>query len=78
MTVVIDSGFIGDFKLGDNICFNLGILKTLYALREAGTRQEKLHLQKPIILLNVSIIEAVLCDFHGRIQSFTKEGVSNL
>jgi hypothetical protein len=33
---------------------------------------------KPIILLLVSIIEAVLHDLHRRIKTFTIEGVQNL
>jgi hypothetical protein len=38
----------------------------------------KRRLCKPIIILLVSIIEAVLHDFHGRIRKFTYEGVVNL
>ncbi|MDX3969273.1 MAG: hypothetical protein QHD01_22135 [Bradyrhizobium sp.] len=76
--VTINSNFIGNFKLGDNICFNLAVLKTLYDCRAAGNAQQRLHLQKPIIVLNTSIIEAVLCDFHDRVRTFTREGVANL
>lgn len=76
--VTINSNFIGNFKLGDNICFNLKILKTLYNCRLAGNAEQKTHLRKPIILLNVSIIEAVLYDFHARVKTFTREGVANL
>lgn len=74
--VTYESKFIGDFKLGDNIVFNLSILKTLYAYRANGTPAQKRYLQKPITLLNISIIEALLYDFHLRIKSFTREGVS--
>lgn len=76
--VTINSSFIGNFKLGDNICFNLKVLKTLYEYRAAGNTEQKSHLRKPIILLNVSIIEAVLYDFHARVKTFTREGVANL
>jgi hypothetical protein len=76
--VTINSNFIGNFKLGDNICFNLKILKTLYDYRKAVNAQKKSHLRKPIILLNVSVIEAVLHDFHGRVRTHTLEGVANL
>lgn len=76
--VTINSSFIGNFKLGDNICFNLAILRTLYNYRAAGNAQQRLHLQKLIIVLNTSIIEAVLCDFHDRVKTFTREGVANL
>ena len=76
--VTINSNFIGNFKLGDNICFNLAIRKTLYDLRFAGNPLQRRHLQKPIIVMNVSIIEAVLYDFHLRVKTFTSEGVANL
>src|SRR5689334_17407863 len=76
--VTIKSNFMGNFKLGDNICFNLAILKTLYDLRAAGTAVQKRHLQKPITVMNVSIIEAVLYDLHLRVKTFTSEGVANL
>jgi hypothetical protein len=73
--VTYESKFIGDFKLGDNIVFNLSILRTLYAHRAAGTPEQRRHLQKPITLLNISIIEALLYDFHSRIKNHTREGV---
>ncbi|MBM7048373.1 hypothetical protein [Rhizobium lusitanum] len=73
--VIYESKFIGDFKLGDNIVFNLRVLKTLYAFRAQGNPAQKRYLQKPITLLNISIIEATLYDFHLRIKSFTREGV---
>lgn len=76
--VTINSSFIGNFKLGDNICFNLDLLKTLYDYRVAGNAKQKSHLRKPIVLLNVGIIEAVLYDFHHRVRTFTSEGVANL
>jgi hypothetical protein len=76
--VVINSNFIGNFKLGDNVGFNLKILKSLYDFRAAGNAETRLHLRKPIILLNTSIIEAVLYDLHARVQTFTQEGVANL
>jgi hypothetical protein len=78
MVVTIKSNFIGNFKVGDNICFNLKILKTLYDCRLAGNAEQRSHLRKPIIVLNVSIIEAVLYDFHDRVKTFTREGVANL
>lgn len=74
----IRSSFIGSFKLGDNINHNLDVLALLYRHHDASTQQERRLLCKPIILLLVSIIEAVLHDFHGRIKLFTVEGVRNL
>lgn len=76
--VTINSNFIGNFKLGDNICFNLKILTVLYDYRATANAQKRLLLRKPIILLNISIVEAVLHDLHGRIRTFTVEGVANL
>jgi hypothetical protein len=73
----INSNFI-DFKLGDNICFNLKILKTLYNYQESANPLQRLQLRKPIVLLNVSVIEAVLHDLHGRVRTHTAEGVANL
>ncbi|RRY16203.1 hypothetical protein EGJ57_22265 [Brucella anthropi] len=73
--VTYESKFIGDFKLGDNIVFNLSVLKCLYKCRADGNAAEKRYLQKPITLLNISIIEALLYDFHLRINVFTREGV---
>lgn len=74
----ISSSFIGSFKLGDNINHNLDVLALLYRHYEAAPPDERRLLCKPIILLLVSIIEAVLHDFHGRIKLFTIEGVKNL
>lgn len=76
--VTIKSNFMGNFKLGDNICFNLAILKTLYDFRAGGNPLQKRHLQKPITVMNVSIIEAVLYDLHLRVKTFTSEGVANI
>jgi len=75
---IIESKFIGDFKLGDNINYNLDILDTLYVFFENAEDDEKGHLCKPIILLIASIIEAVLYDLHMRVKLFTAEGVRNL
>jgi hypothetical protein len=36
------------------------------------------YLRKPIILILVSVTEAVLHDLHGRIRRFTWEGVKNI
>lgn len=78
MPTVIESTFVGDFKLGDNVVFNLSIMKTLRAYREAANGAPRRYLQKPLIVLNVSIIEALLYDFHVRAKWFTSEGVAGL
>lgn len=60
MSFIIKASFIAEFKIGDNINFNLRILKILY---EQYVKNENSLLIKPIIILNTSIIEAVLYDF---------------
>ncbi len=76
--VVIKSTFIGDFKTGDNIVFNLKILKALYAYRAGALVDDKVYLQKPIIVFNVSIVDAVLHDFYSKVRTLTREGVANV
>lgn len=76
--VTIESKFIGDFKLGDNIVHNLEVLELLYAQYAAASDRNKRLLCKPITLLLVSIIDAVLYDLHYRIRTFTREGVRNV
>jgi hypothetical protein len=75
---VISSNFIGNFKLGDNINHNLEILALLYRQYKVADKYDKRLLCKPIILLIVSIIEAVLHDLHFRIRKHTFEGVRNV
>lgn len=74
----VTTNFMGSFKVGDNINHNLKILALLYTYFEKGNDYDKRLLCKPIILIIVSIIEAVLHDFYSRIMSFTKEGVNTL
>lgn len=77
--ITICSRFIGSFKLGDNINYNLRILSLLYATYSRVDDGRKRLLCKPIIILNTSIIEAVLHDFVAcRIRSYTREGVNSL
>ena len=72
------SDFIAKFKLGDNIVYNLKISNQLYAARNAADAAEKLYFNKPIILQNVSITEALMYDFIYRMRRFTLEGVKSL
>jgi hypothetical protein len=78
MTVTLESKFIGDFKIGDNINHNLDILALLYDRYDKGDDTQKRLLCKPITLLLVSIIDAVLYDLHWKINTFTKEGVKSI
>jgi hypothetical protein len=74
----IRSSFIDSYKLGDNICFNLQCLDFLYDTYSVADLRKRALLRKPIILMLVSITEAVLYDFHRRIKLFTWEGVQNV
>lgn len=69
----INSNFILRFKLGDNVVYNLKIAKKLY---ECNEKCEDKLLNKPIILINVSIIEAIMHDFIEKIKILTIEGVN--
>ena len=76
--ITISSNFIGSFKLGDNIVYNLEILSEFYSNQNSGNvRQQKL-MRKPIIVLIASIAEAILFDLYLRIENFTREGVPNI
>lgn len=69
---------MGNFKLGDNINYNLSILSILYTARNSALLYQRGHYRKPIILLNISILEAILYDFHLRAKTFTREGIQNV
>lgn len=49
-----------------------------YAAYEIASSPQKNFLIKPIIIQIMSIIEAILYDFHYRIKWYTREGVQNL
>lgn len=76
--ITIESKFVGDFKIGDNINHNLKILEVMYKQYAAASDAEKRLLCKPIIVLLVSLIDAVFYDLHTRIKTFTREGVENI
>lgn len=77
--VTYSSGFIGSFKLGDNIVHNLAILRELYAIQKSGTQEQSQLLRKPIVVLIGSIAEAILYDLYVvKISTFTHEGVPNI
>jgi hypothetical protein len=76
--VIIQSKFIGDFVIGDNIVQNLKILALLYEQFNNGGAVNKRLLCKPIIVSLGSIVEASLHDLHTRIRTFTIEGVRNI
>lgn len=78
MPCTIRSTFIGNYKLGDNICFNLNLLALLYDNYSRADLRSRGLLRKPIILILVSITEAALYDLHQRIRWFVWEGVQNI
>lgn len=78
MPVNRPSSFIGDFKLADNVAHSLDVVRTLRTLREEAIPARKRYLQKPMIILNVAIIESLLYDLHKRVKWFTREGVTGM
>ncbi len=75
----IEVTFIGDYKLGDNIAYNFKILQALYnAQAQLSNDHERCLLNKPITVILISIIEALLHDFFFRIKSHTSENSINL
>ncbi len=76
--VTVSSNFMWSFKTGDNINHNLRLLALLNEFYEQGNSTQKRLLCKPIILILVSIIEAVLHDFHMRIKRHKLESIVGL
>jgi hypothetical protein len=74
----VSSCFMWNFKLGDNINHNLDVIKLLYNYFEGADADRRRLLCKPIILILVSIIEAILHDFHDRIQNTKREHIANV
>lgn len=74
----ISSAFIGNFKIGDNIHYNLEVLRTLYACKAVIPVAQRKFLDKPITITLVSICEALIFDFIERSKYFTQEGVTGL
>jgi len=74
----VSSGFIGEFKTGDNIIYNLSCLRVLYSAQNSASSSESQLFSKPITIKMVSIIEALLHDLFYRITNHTSEGVQNI
>ena len=60
--------FVWNFKHGDNIIYNFEILQELYNVKKVTKNN---ILNKPIIIITVSIIEAILIDFIYRLYGAT-------
>lgn len=74
----VSSAFIGNFKIGDNIHYNLQIMKTLYACYDKLSPSQRRFLDKPITVTLISICEALIFDLIERSKFFTQEGVIGL
>lgn len=66
MSHTISVNFFSDYKMGDNIRYNLEVLEALY-------QNKDVVLVKPKIVIQVSLIEACLYDFIFRIRTQTTE-----
>lgn len=67
------SGFVYEFKAGDNIAYNFEILRFLYECQQKASSTGKTLLYKPIIIIIVSIIEALFCDLYDRINEIPSD-----
>ena len=65
----ISTIFIGNLKLGDNICFNVESTQSLYKNLNVN---QPINI-KPIVIINASITEALMIDFVRRVKIHTKE-----
>lgn len=74
----ITASFLASFKIGDNIHYNLEVLKTLYKGYNTLSKDRVIYLEKPITLILVAICEAIIYDFIKRSQWYTVEGVDGL
>src|ERR1017187_4882079 len=62
--------FIWSYRVGDNICYNLRILFTLYDDQQNSANAQVYN--KPIIIFVVSIIECLMYDLVTRLDSATR------
>lgn len=70
------SQFIWTFKKGDNIIYNLNILWSLYDARKKAVYP--IFFNKPIIIINTSVIECILDDFVNRIKRRATDPLPNI
>ena len=74
----VENNFAGSFKVSDHIEYNCKILNQLYEYFKSGTEEQKKYLCKPITVIIVSIIEAMLSDFiEIRVKYHTQEGMKS-
>lgn len=70
--VNLDCNIFGDFKIGDNACYNARLLSNLVEANEDG------RFNKPIILQAASLIEVAALQIFYRAQNHNREGVPNI
>lgn len=63
--------FIWDFKVGDNVAHNFKTLYFLYKKKDESSDNQKYLLNKPIIIIIVSIIEGIFYDLVCRLDVAT-------
>lgn len=68
--------FVWNFKHGDNIIYNFEVLQALY--EACAKSNNKNRFNKPITIIIVSIIEAILIDFLSRIDQATNHLPANV
>jgi hypothetical protein len=74
----VNSSFIGEFKSGDNIVYNLAIPQTLYDALKSTPPDHRVLMAKPIVVQIACITEAVLVDLALRILQHTRGGVPSI
>ncbi|PCI07015.1 hypothetical protein COB72_10995 [bacterium] len=75
MSFEVSSGWVGRFKIGDNICHSIEILTELSRLAELSNDADLLV--KPRVVLLASICEAMLFDLiENRVRGHTREAIS--
>jgi len=71
-TQVIACNFVGQFKVGDNLVFNVGLVEALIQANTCG------RLNKMIVIQAAAIVEAALQQIIWRAQNHHVEGVPNI
>jgi hypothetical protein len=69
--------FFWDFKRMDNVIYNFEILYYLYSLGETNWRRQR-FLIKPLVIIQLSIVECIIFDFLKRVNEHTNETISFL
>ena len=78
MAFSVPATFFNDFKIYQNVKYNLNVLEELYSAYNQEQYHRKFFLRKPIIVTEVCIIEVLLYDFLARVRKNTSEGVQGL